>query len=134
MFDDPYEHLALRMVLLMSGGVAPIAALAVAGVAAVQALNRGRRVGALAAALLGLAAPAGWWLMAGLAARWAGWVDPDGDGIYADFENGSYDRVDVTGWAWGLLCTGWSLAIAAAVMLLVTRARPARKEGTGTAE
>lgn len=47
------------------------------------------------------------------------WVDPDGDGMLADMENGSYDWVDINGGdffrIWGL---GSAITLAALLVLL----------------
>lgn len=41
------------------------------------------------------------WIATDLTEANTGWVDPDGDGMYADMVNGAYDWVDINGGSWG---------------------------------
>jgi hypothetical protein len=51
------------------------------------------------------------------------WVDPDGDGMYADFVNGSYDWVDMNGGDFIRIWGGGAALIMTVVLLMIRSPR-----------
>jgi hypothetical protein len=117
---DPYANCGWGLLATFLGPATSVVFLVFAMRSALQFIRSTHSLRALSCMALGAIVIGSWWAVAPLARRWSGWTDPDGDGVLADFTNGSYDRFDVYGGHWGLLVLGVS-CLCFAVLIVIRK-------------